>query len=215
MSLCLGGCDDNTVYVAANLAALALLDEAGERSDYTRPLTETRGVSRQLAGNSPMPCSAAFERNTSAEMDGTVGEMMSSRQWLSEQLECGRESPGVLLLDCRAPNDYNASHVVGALHVAIPPLLLRRLKKGNLAVSTVISGNEGRDQFALRCRDETLIVYDDSSSETNVNPTGVAWLLLKKLRADGYRARMLNAPALSTVRTRVDVVGVTLLLLLL
>lgn len=126
-------------------------------------------------------------------MDDTGREMMSSQQWLSEQLDSVVDgTPGVLLLDCRAPNDYNASHVVGAIHVAIPPLLLRRLKKGNLAVSAVISGNEGRDQFARRCREETLIVYDDCSCDANINPTGIAWLLLKKLRGDGYRARMLN-----------------------
>ena len=150
-----------------------------------------------------MPCAAAFERNIGADMvdQYTGGEtmMMASRQWLSQQLDSVDDgTPGVLLLDCRAPNDYNASHVVGAIHVAIPPLLLRRLKKGNLAVTTVISGNEGRDQFTRRCQEETLVVYDDSSSESNVNPTGIAWLLLKKLRGDGHRARLLNGRSQTT-----------------
>jgi len=44
----------------------------------------------------------------------------------------------VVVLDCRSPTDYLASHIVGAVHLAVPQLMLRRLKSGHLPASSVI-----------------------------------------------------------------------------
>ena len=45
----------------------------------------------------------------------------------------------VLLLDCRPPADYQAEHIAGAVHLAVPTLMLRRLATGSLPVSSVVS----------------------------------------------------------------------------
>lgn len=55
----------------------------------------------------------------------------------STPLECG--GGGVVVLDCRSPVDYQTSHILGAVHLAVPTLMLRRLTTGNLPVSSVIS----------------------------------------------------------------------------
>lgn len=117
--------------------------------------------------------------------------MMGSRpsEWLSQQLDNCKD---VLLLDCRPPNDYNVSHIQGAIHVAIPTLLQRRLKKGNLAVSSVISCAEGKEKFDSKWRKEVLIVYDECTSDMNSNSTSVVGLLLKRLQEDGCRVYLLQ-----------------------
>jgi len=48
-------------------------------------------------------------------------------------------SAAVLLLDCRPPADYQAEHIAGAVHLAVPTLMLRRLATGSLPVSSVVS----------------------------------------------------------------------------
>jgi len=72
-------------------------------------------------------------------------------EWLSERLmltsrmtDSGVEatdvsSAAVLLLDCRPPADYQAEHIAGAVHLAVPTLMLRRLATGSLPVSSVVS----------------------------------------------------------------------------
>jgi len=48
-------------------------------------------------------------------------------------------SAAVLLLDCRPPADYQTEHIAGAVHLAVPTLMLRRLATGSLPVSSVVS----------------------------------------------------------------------------
>jgi len=51
----------------------------------------------------------------------------------------GDHPAAVLLLDCRPPADYQAEHIAGAVHLAVPTLMLRRLATGSLPVSSVVS----------------------------------------------------------------------------
>jgi len=72
-------------------------------------------------------------------------------EWLSERLTLATRmtdggvessdvpSAAVLLLDCRSPADYQAEHIAGAVHLAVPTLMLRRLATGSLPVSSVVS----------------------------------------------------------------------------
>ena len=119
-------------------------------------------------------------------------------EWLSQELDTGTQ---LLLMDCRAPNDYNASHIVGAIHVAIPSLMLRRLKKGKLTVSSVISGNESRDRFDRHCKTDTVVIYDERTSDLNANSTSVVSLLIRKLREDGCQVYLLEGRSISPVHT--------------
>ena len=66
--------------------------------------------------------------------------------WLGERLMLSMEmtdnddrTADVLLLDCRPPAEYQAEHIAGAVHLAVPTLMLRRLATGSLPVSSVVS----------------------------------------------------------------------------
>lgn len=111
-------------------------------------------------------------------------------QWLNEQLNDGSR---LLFLDCRTQSDYNASHITGAIHVAIPTLMLKRLKKGHISVSSVISGNESRDMFERHCKTDTIVVYDQCTQDTtDESGGGVVTLLVRKLAEDGCRVSLLQ-----------------------
>ena len=142
-----------------------------------------------------MPCPVGSVQGQFEGLSRPIGQplpaMMGTRpsEWLSQQLDNGKD---ILLLDCRPPNDYNVSHIQGAIHVAIPTLMQRRLKKGNLAVSSVISCAEGKEKFDSKWRKEVLIVYDECTSDMNSNTTSVVGLLLKRLKEDGCRVYLLQ-----------------------
>lgn len=108
--------------------------------------------------------------------------------WLNEQLELGGER--LLLMDCRPQELYESSHIESAISVAIPGIMLRRLQKGNLPLRALFARGEDRDRFARRCGTDTVVLYDESSSDWNENTGGesVLGLLLKKLKDEGCRA---------------------------
>ncbi|XP_006870771.1 PREDICTED: dual specificity protein phosphatase 6 isoform X2 [Chrysochloris asiatica] len=115
--------------------------------------------------------------------------------WLNEQLELGNER--LLLMDCRPQELYESSHIESAINVAIPGIMLRRLQKGNLPVRALFTRGEDRDRFTRRCGTDTVVLYDESSSDWNENTGGesVLGLLLKKLKDEGYRAFYLEDEA--------------------
>lgn len=108
--------------------------------------------------------------------------------WLNEQLELGNER--LLLMDCRPQELYESSHIESAINVAIPGIMLRRLQKGNLPVRALFTRCEDRDRFTRRCGTDTVVLYDENSSDWNENTGGesVLGLLLKKLKDEGCRA---------------------------
>lgn len=117
--------------------------------------------------------------------------------WLREQLETRRD--GLLVMDCRAQELYESSHVETAINVAIPSLMLRRLKKGNLPVRSLLSNGEDRERFVRRCKTDTIVLYDEYSREWNENVDGgsVLGLLLRKMKDEGYRAYYLEGECCS------------------
>lgn len=119
-----------------------------------------------------------------------ASEMAISKtvSWLNEQLELGNER--LLLMDCRPQELYESSHIESAINVAIPGIMLRRLQKGNLPVRALFTRGEDRDRFTRRCGTDTVVLYDESSSDWNENTGGesVLGLLLKKLKDEGCRA---------------------------
>lgn len=119
-----------------------------------------------------------------------ASEMAISKtvSWLNEQLELGNER--LLLMDCRPQELYESSHIESAINVAIPGIMLRRLQKGNLPVRALFTRGEDRDRFTRRCGTDTVVLYDESSSDWNENTGGesVLGLLLKKLKDEGCKA---------------------------
>ncbi|KAB5571630.1 hypothetical protein PHYPO_G00227270 [Pangasianodon hypophthalmus] len=122
-----------------------------------------------------------------AQLD-TAMAISKSVAWLREQLETRRER--LLVMDCRARELYDSSHVEAAINVAIPSLMLRRLKKGNLPVKSLLSDGQDRERFARRCRTDTIVLYDECSREWNENVDGgsVLGLLLRRMKDEGYKA---------------------------
>ncbi|XP_068169927.1 dual specificity protein phosphatase 6 [Antennarius striatus] len=107
--------------------------------------------------------------------------------WLREQL---RTRTGLLLMDCRAHELYESAHVESAISVALPGLMLRRLRRGNLPVRALLSDRDDRDEFVRRCETDTIVLYDEASREWNENVDGgsVLGLLLRRMKDEGYRA---------------------------
>ncbi len=129
------------------------------------------------------------------EINNNINDTMTlscQTDWLGQQLDNGKE---LLILDCRSPNDYNTSHIQGAIHVAIPSLMMRRLKKGNLSVCSVINSPESREKFNKKWKTETLVVYDECTSDINANTTSVVSLLMRRLKEDGCRVCLLEGKA--------------------
>ncbi|XP_072257331.1 dual specificity protein phosphatase 6 [Pyxicephalus adspersus] len=118
--------------------------------------------------------------------------LSKSVAWLKEQLELANER--LLLMDCRPQELYESSHIEAAINVAIPGIMLRRLKKGNLPIRSLFANGEDRDTFARRCGTDTVILYDENSSEWNENTGGesVLGLLMKRLKDEGCKAYYLE-----------------------
>ncbi|XP_024068555.1 dual specificity protein phosphatase 6 isoform X1 [Terrapene carolina triunguis] len=120
-----------------------------------------------------------------------VSEMAVSKTvaWLNEQLELGNGR--LLLMDCRSQELYESSHIESAISVALPGIMLRRLQKGNLPLRALFStSDQDREKFARRCGTDTVVLYDENSSEWNENTGGesVLGLLLKRLKDEGCKA---------------------------
>lgn len=118
-----------------------------------------------------------------------------SAEWLQLELETGGAA-GLLVLDCRSHELYESSHVETAINMAVTGLMLRRFRKGNIPVQTVIPKHEDKEKFARRCKTDTVLLYDESSAEWpdggSSSPTTILFLLLKKLRDDGCEAYYLE-----------------------
>ncbi|MBN3304079.1 dual specificity protein phosphatase 6 [Amia ocellicauda] len=108
--------------------------------------------------------------------------------WLKEQLQS--RSDALLVMDCRAQELYESSHVETAINVAIPGLMLRRLKKGNLPIKSLLANGEDKERFARRCKTDTIVLYDEYSRDWNENVDGgsVLGLLLRRMKDEGYKA---------------------------
>lgn len=112
-------------------------------------------------------------------------------EWLQLELESGGTS--LLLLDCRSHELYESSHIETAINLAIPGLMLRRFKKGNIPIRTIIPNNEDKEKFIKRCKTDTIVVYDECTVNWQESgPPTVLGLLLQKLWEDGCKAYYLE-----------------------
>jgi len=119
--------------------------------------------------------------------------MMSSKsaEWLQDELESGG---ALLLLDCRTHELFESAHIESAINLAIPGLMLRRLKKGNLPIRSIIPNNEDQEKFVRRCKTDTVLLYDEATADWPESGTSgsVIGLLMHKLRDDGCNAYYLE-----------------------
>ena len=107
-----------------------------------------------------------------------------SDRWLSEQLSNGTK---LLILDCRPFNEFVRLHIAGAINLAIPSLMLRRLKKGaSFSVASLVTSDEAKSHFTNNLANaETIVLYDSSSQDvSNVGLNSALGVLLKKFSED-------------------------------
>uniref|UniRef100_A0A1A7ZF20 Dual specificity phosphatase 7 n=1 Tax=Nothobranchius furzeri TaxID=105023 RepID=A0A1A7ZF20_NOTFU len=116
--------------------------------------------------------------------------LSKSVEWLQLELEGG--GAALLLLDCRSHELYESSHIESAINVAVTGLMLRRFRKGNIPVQTIIPTHEDKEKFTRRCKTDTVVLYDESSVDWQDGGTTVLSLLLNKLREDGCEAYYLQ-----------------------
>lgn len=119
-----------------------------------------------------------------------------SVEWLQVELESGGAS--LLLLDCRSHELYESSHIESAINLAIPGLMLRRFKKGNIPIRTIIPNHEDKEKFIRRCKNDTVVLYDECTADWQDcgAPASVLGLILQKLWEDGCKAFYLDGESL-------------------
>ncbi|XP_055964669.1 dual specificity protein phosphatase 9 isoform X2 [Sorex fumeus] len=119
--------------------------------------------------------------------------------WLRHELAPPR--PQLLLLDCRSRELYESARIGGALSVALPALLLRRLRRGSLSVRALLPGPPLQppppapvllyDQAGGRRRRADAEVAAAAAAE-DWESESVLGTLLQRLREEGYLAYYLQ-----------------------
>lgn len=113
--------------------------------------------------------------------------------WLRRELSPPR--PRLLLLDCRSRELYEAARIGGALSVALPGLLLRRLRRGSLSVRALLPGPPLQPPPPA-----PVLLYDQGGGRHRRGEAdaeeweadSVLGTLLQKLREEGYLAYYLQ-----------------------
>lgn len=101
--------------------------------------------------------------------------------WLVQQIKL--RGGDLLVLDCRPSADFSAGHVLGAVHLLLPAILLRRLHSGKLSTAQMMR------QTGEIWHKKTFVLYDGEQLASN---STLALLLLKRIREDGYTAYLLE-----------------------
>lgn len=117
-------------------------------------------------------------------------DLGKSTLWLQAKL--ASPSPHLHILDCRSRELYDLSHVERALSVALPGLLLRRLRKGNLSIRSLLPAppQDLEDNMVLLYDERTLQLTQ--SREQEEDEESVLMTLLQKLREEGSPAYYLQ-----------------------
>ena len=112
--------------------------------------------------------------------------------WLAEQLRHRSES--VLLLDTRCSEEYKDGCIVSAVNVyCCSPLILRRLKKGNVSVESLLLCEEDKEKYSKARESEEIIVvvYDEAGSSSGESDS-LTSSLLKKLTREAKNVSFLS-----------------------
>lgn len=100
-------------------------------------LIHVAGVETNLPSLRALPLSIAPTARRAGRC-ATMESLSRSCLWLRQELSSPR--PQLLLLDCRSRELYESARICGALSVALPSLMLRRLRRGSMSVRSLLPG---------------------------------------------------------------------------
>ena len=131
-----------------------------------------------------MPCLVLGETpksHTRIERDNGPTTCTSEEpSWLYCQLDQGAN---LLIIDCRPFSEYCQAHIEGAINLQISDLVLRRLQKGNISLSTLLNSDASKEKFQRRAQFERIIICDSNSKKDNLQ-NNVLKFLISKLSED-------------------------------
>ncbi|KAK2142842.1 hypothetical protein LSH36_907g00004 [Paralvinella palmiformis] len=162
----------------SGFAVTARIADSSHTGDHGRHLPRASTRDHSPATGSP-------SRHTMMTVGSDPESEPVSADWLGLELADERD---LLVLDSRTSNDFNRSHIQNAIHVTIPSLMQKRLKKGNLSVDTVIKCH----RFCSRWRTDTIILYDEDTVDIKDSPNVLITLLYQRLRDDGCKVHYLQ-----------------------
>ncbi len=102
--------------------------------------------------------------------------------WLSARVASNGDQ--VLVLDTRSADQFNCGYIRGAVHICCSGVILRRLRKGNLCIESLLNCDEDKQKYERAKRSEKVcVVVCDSCtpSADRLSPDSIAALLLKKV----------------------------------
>lgn len=120
--------------------------------------------------------------------------LCKSTTWLRDELDSPAQN--VRILDCRSRELYDSSHVEKALHVALPGLMLRRLRKGNLSAHSLLPGSPPAVREVALLYDECTASLPGRMGVQSEEQEPVLVTLLHKLRKEGCQAYYLQGKKL-------------------
>lgn len=91
---------------------------------------------------------------------------LATADWLHGELTEPRGGSGCappLILDCRLQASYAAGHIRGAINVALPGILLRRLATDKVSIDTLIKCSESREKFLKNWKTHTVVLCGDEA----------------------------------------------------
>ncbi|XP_049500880.1 dual specificity protein phosphatase 9 [Panthera uncia] len=150
------------------------------------------GAGDASSRRAPAPLSAAPAGGRAGSREPMEG-LGRSCLWLRRELSPPR--PRLLLLDCRSRELYESARIGGALSVALPALLLRRLRRGALSVRALLPGPQLQPPPPA-----PVLLYDQGGGRHRRGEAdadeweadSVLGTLLQKLREEGYLAYYLQ-----------------------
>ena len=103
-----------------------------------------------------------------------------SASWLAQRVA----QENVVLLDVRSSDAFNSQgYIAGAINVSCTGILLRRLKKGNISVESLLNDKEDKRKYETSKQSESVpvVVCDCSSASTDsLAQDSLAALVLKR-----------------------------------
>lgn len=111
-------------------------------------------------------------------------DLLVNKDWLLGQLRVNPDK--LIILDCRASNEYVESHIRNAVNLSIPSIMLRRLLNGKIDLLSTIKCRDLKQRIAASYKNNIFVLYGDAPIELkNSQHSYTLKVLAKRLIQDG------------------------------